>query len=1081
MAASTAAQALLELKNRTSSSPSDEKAWYRLLPRPSVFDPDSREAELAQWREWSWSVEQYLASMDPEFAVDLARIRKNSNAEVDMSIMDESEKKRCTFLYGLYASLLRQRPLMMLKKIEGSNGFEAFRQLVLSMEPVSRNRSLGILNAIMSWPQFSMKGGSVVAQLLKLEAAFREYERTTGEALQEELRFAVVFRCVTGQLKTWLQLQVQDGTSYADLREHIVRYDKATLKWTDAMCLASEPSHETVPMDVDRIEKGKKGKGKPKGMNNKGKQTKGDSKGDGKAKFQSSKGKGSQQQGGKQNPGFGQWNQTGYQQAGGKQSVQNQIAGKQSDKGKGWACYTCGRTGHLARDCWNAKGKGGCGTHSQVRSVEEGTGDAGVSSTNDATAHENLQQFPRSISQNVRRVQQPVVFDMRSADLQFDSLNLEVRAVFFDMSQDDFLEEYMQPEDLPNHDLREGIGLIEPCVEACKFDSFWECDLEVSDCSTCSTTCLCNNSLRTDSVHEKISCASFGGIDLDMYEVVTVDSRRVHGPACFETCWFPSSLRGSCCFPSLSLFPPAEHDHLEPVTVRAVSELFDSEDVSIIVDSGSDATVIPSKYAFCGKPVRSSGELRDCQGKVINTSGVHEFSFMVETVDGQPLVFRELGYLSDAVSSPLLSFGRLFQHGWTIGSHDGLPSLHHAGKELVVPLNFKNASLVLEGNIRHVHEVRAVLVDVPQSWHGLRFGWHSTSTGLPICRSDGTKFVDPMEEFVMTQFPRPEFPYRTTLGLTDAGWKLVKMCEPIFGIENLSAPMEGYKGALTILSRDVVSAEGLGFCMATEHRAGGDVDGQAEAKPALSDSECLLSPNRQGIQVAGVPLNKQSSIASLRAACKYLGISQAGSKLKLFDRLVQHADKLRLQVLQKLATEYAEPLGQPMPKQQPLHAEPSPEERALHEVNHLPYASWCESCVMAKGRPEPHTSDPEHLTRREHSVLSFDFSFTGRDPSVLPCLGGVVAPEDKQTVLNVYDSHSGCVFAIPVPLRRDVHFMCPELMKILQFLGYSKVVLRCDAEPVLMKVQSLLQTARQKLSLETLLENGRVRDPGSNA
>ena len=253
MAASTAAQALLELKDRTSSSSSDEKAWYRLLPRPSVFDPDSRETELAQWREWSWSVEQYLASMDPEFAVDLARIRKNSNAEVDMSIMDDSERKRCTFLYGLYASLLRQRPLMMLKKIEGSNGFEAFRLLVLSMEPVSRNRSLGILNAIMSWPQFSMKGGSVVAQLLKLEAAFREYERTTGEALQEELRFAVVFRCVTGQLKTWLQLQVQDGTSYADLREHIVRYDKATLKWTDAMCLASEPSHETVPMDVDRM------------------------------------------------------------------------------------------------------------------------------------------------------------------------------------------------------------------------------------------------------------------------------------------------------------------------------------------------------------------------------------------------------------------------------------------------------------------------------------------------------------------------------------------------------------------------------------------------------------------------------------------------------------------------------------------------------------------------------------------------------------------------------------------------------------------------------------------------------------
>lgn len=48
----------------------------------------------------------------------------------------------------------------------------------------------------------------------------------------------------------------------------------------------------------------------------------------------------------------------------------------------------------------------------------------------------------------------------------------------------------------------------------------------------------------------------------------------------------------------MSVFPPAEHDHLEPVTVRAVSELFDSEDVSIIVDSGGDAIAIPSKYAL---------------------------------------------------------------------------------------------------------------------------------------------------------------------------------------------------------------------------------------------------------------------------------------------------------------------------------------------------------------------------------------------------------------------------------------------------------------------------------------------------
>ena len=70
--------------------------------------------------------------MDPEFSVDMAHIEKNPNTEVDMSIMDDSERKRFTFLYGFYVSLLRHRPLLpllLLKKIEGSNAFEAFRQL----------------------------------------------------------------------------------------------------------------------------------------------------------------------------------------------------------------------------------------------------------------------------------------------------------------------------------------------------------------------------------------------------------------------------------------------------------------------------------------------------------------------------------------------------------------------------------------------------------------------------------------------------------------------------------------------------------------------------------------------------------------------------------------------------------------------------------------------------------------------------------------------------------------------------------------------------------------------------------------
>ena len=43
----------------------DEKSWYRLLPKPQVFEPSNREQEISQWRDWAWSLEQYLASLDP--------------------------------------------------------------------------------------------------------------------------------------------------------------------------------------------------------------------------------------------------------------------------------------------------------------------------------------------------------------------------------------------------------------------------------------------------------------------------------------------------------------------------------------------------------------------------------------------------------------------------------------------------------------------------------------------------------------------------------------------------------------------------------------------------------------------------------------------------------------------------------------------------------------------------------------------------------------------------------------------------------------------------------------------------------
>ena len=96
-AASAAVSAVESLKSSFASSTTDEKAWYRLLPKPSNFDPGQREDEIAKWRDWSWSFEQYVGTLDPSFVSEIERIRKTPDVEVDMDIMASDEQKRCIF------------------------------------------------------------------------------------------------------------------------------------------------------------------------------------------------------------------------------------------------------------------------------------------------------------------------------------------------------------------------------------------------------------------------------------------------------------------------------------------------------------------------------------------------------------------------------------------------------------------------------------------------------------------------------------------------------------------------------------------------------------------------------------------------------------------------------------------------------------------------------------------------------------------------------------------------------------------------------------------------------------------------
>ena len=71
---------------------------------------------------------------------------------------------------------------------------------------------------------FQFKDLSLLQQMLKLGNAYSEYEKL-GNRLSDDLKTAVLMRSATGNLKTWLQLQVTKSTTYSKLREMILMYD----------------------------------------------------------------------------------------------------------------------------------------------------------------------------------------------------------------------------------------------------------------------------------------------------------------------------------------------------------------------------------------------------------------------------------------------------------------------------------------------------------------------------------------------------------------------------------------------------------------------------------------------------------------------------------------------------------------------------------------------------------------------------------------------------------------------------------------------------------------------------------------
>ncbi|CAE7725595.1 GIP [Symbiodinium sp. CCMP2592] len=158
-----------------------------------------------------------------------------------------------------------------------------------------------------------------------------------------------------------------------------------------------------------------------------------------------------------------------------------------------------------------------------------------------------------------------------------------------------------------------------------------------------------------------------------------------------------------------------------------------------------------------------------------------------------------------------------------------------------------------------------------------------------------------------------------------------------------------------------------------------------EMREAQADQEApqeVVEVLEESFYHEGVEYTAQrSSLKELQALCREYGVKTTGSKKQLLKRLATAVREERLNTQHKEQREHHQAYHLAPPQ------EPTEEERAYHNLTHLPYQPWCPHCVAMKAREDNHKkglSKPSSSTDSAKPVISFDFCYTSTTGSEEP-------------------------------------------------------------------------------------------------
>ena len=160
------------------------------------------------------------------------------------------------------------------------------------------------------------------------------------------------------------------------------------------------------------------------------------------------------------------------------------------------------------------------------------------------------------------------------------------------------------------------------------------------------------------------------------------------------------------------------------------------------------------------------------------------------------------------------------------------------------------------------------------------------------------------------------------------------------------------------------------------------------------------------------------------------------------------------------------------PRIVPDPGSPTKEEYEKHQVDHLPYRSWCPWCVMGRGKADAHAGG-QIVADKSMPVVAADFCYMCGEPD-----GDENSDRTRRTpTLVTTCSRTGAITAMPLPSKETTPYIVADVIEAIDGCGHTTVIFKMDNEPA---ANSLKHEVKQARGHATIIEDSVEYEPQSN-